>query len=151
MTMAGRIKDLRKKNGWTQEELGMKLGLQKSAIAKYENGRVEHLKASTILKMSDIFGVKPSYLMGWSDDPYDKSAALSLSATEKSLILAYRKSSEEVQSMIRKMLDVMERGNEEQAEDTLSELSMEEQKEKLKNMVIRKKAEAAAENKKLIG
>ena len=44
MEMAERIKERRVLMGLTQEELGKKLGLQKSAIAKYENGRVENIK-----------------------------------------------------------------------------------------------------------
>ena len=33
-----RIKKLRKEKGLTQQQLGEMLGVQKSAIAKYENG-----------------------------------------------------------------------------------------------------------------
>ena len=40
MNMADRIKERRTSMNYTQEELAQKLGLQKSAIAKYENGRV---------------------------------------------------------------------------------------------------------------
>lgn len=72
MTMGQRIKELRLQKGWTQEELGNKLGLQKSAIAKYENGRVSNLKASTILRMAEAFNVMPSYLMGWDDAPKEQ-------------------------------------------------------------------------------
>jgi repressor LexA len=50
MTMGDRIKELRTEAGMTQEELADKLGMQKSAIAKYENGRVENIKQSTIRK-----------------------------------------------------------------------------------------------------
>ena len=39
-----RIKKLRKERGLTQEQLGKLLGVKKSAIAKYENNRVENLK-----------------------------------------------------------------------------------------------------------
>ena len=39
-----RIKKLRKEKGLTQEQLGNLLGVKKSAIAKYENNRVENLK-----------------------------------------------------------------------------------------------------------
>ena len=67
MCMAKRIRELRIQKGLTQEELAIKLGLQKSAIAKYENGRVENIKRSTIEKMAEILGVSPSYLMGWED------------------------------------------------------------------------------------
>lgn len=68
MSMAERIKELRLAAGLTQEELGEKLGLQKSAIAKYENGRVENIKRSTIQAMADLFGVRPSYILGFDDE-----------------------------------------------------------------------------------
>lgn len=63
-----RIKKLRKEKGLTQQELGEMLGVQKSAIAKYENGRVPNLKKETISKLADIFNVTPNYLLG-IDEP----------------------------------------------------------------------------------
>ena len=51
------IKKLRKQKGLTQQELGKLLGVQKSAIAKYENGRVSNLKKETISKLAEIFNV----------------------------------------------------------------------------------------------
>lgn len=63
MTMGNRIRNLRKQHKMTQEELGVRLGVGKSAILKYEKGQVENLPRSTIEKMSVIFGVTPSYLM----------------------------------------------------------------------------------------
>lgn len=68
MCMADRIKEKRIQAGLTQEELAEKLGLKKSAIAKYENGRVENIKRSIIQKMSDILDCTPSYLMGWDEN-----------------------------------------------------------------------------------
>lgn len=62
------IKKLRKEYNLTQEQLGEKIGVQKSAIAKYENGRVENLKRSTIEKLANIFNVSPSYILGISND-----------------------------------------------------------------------------------
>ena len=61
------IKELRIKHNMTQEELGEKLGVQKSAIAKYENGRVENLKRSTIQKLSEIFNVSPLKFLGLNE------------------------------------------------------------------------------------
>ena len=72
--MAKRIKECRLKYGLTQEELADKLGLKKSAIAKYENGRVENIKRTTIEEMANIFECSPSYLMGW--DEYEKPQTL---------------------------------------------------------------------------
>lgn len=68
MEMADRIKERRLAMGYTQEELAQKLGLQKSAIAKYEKGRVENIKRSIILNMAAILDCTPQYLMGWVED-----------------------------------------------------------------------------------
>lgn len=73
MEMKDRIKKLRMDAGLTQEELAEKLGLQKSAVAKWENGRVFNLKRSTILKMADLFGCAPSYLMAMEEDDESKA------------------------------------------------------------------------------
>ena len=73
MEMGKRIKELRVASGMTQEELGEKIGLQKSAVAKYENGRVENIKKSTIMKLAEIFNCRPSYVMGFDDDPIQQA------------------------------------------------------------------------------
>ena len=65
MNMGERIKELRKSKGLTQEELGKLIGVQKSAILKYEKGMVKNLKQSTIGILSDYFEVSPAYLMGY--------------------------------------------------------------------------------------
>ncbi len=79
MDMAERIKERRILMGFTQEELGEKLGLQKSAIAKYENGRVENMKRSVIANMANILKCSPSYLMGWEEDlPTSKRHAVTI-------------------------------------------------------------------------
>lgn len=72
MTIGGRIKQRREQLGMTQEELAKKLGLQKSAIAKYEKGRVINIKRSTIVNMAEIFHCTPAYLMGWNEETLDK-------------------------------------------------------------------------------
>ena len=63
MGMGDRIRERRLSLGLTQEELAAKLGLQKSAIAKYENGRVENIKRSVIFEMSKILKCSPIYLL----------------------------------------------------------------------------------------
>ena len=73
MEMSDRIKERRTAMGFTQEELGKKLGLQKSAIAKYENGRVENIKRSVIAEMAEVLECSPSYLMGWDDTKKEKN------------------------------------------------------------------------------
>ena len=68
MGMAEIIKERRLAMGYTQEELAKKLGLQKSAIAKYENGRVENIKRSIIGEMAKVLECSPAYLMGWDNN-----------------------------------------------------------------------------------
>lgn len=68
--MGMRIRTRRAAIGLTQEELAKKLGLQKSAIAKYECGRVVNIKQSTLFRMADILGCSPSFLAGWDSEPF---------------------------------------------------------------------------------
>lgn len=66
--MGNIIKKLRIEKGITQEELAKVVGLQRSAIAKYELGIVDNMKQTTIKIMADYFNVKPSYLMGLEEE-----------------------------------------------------------------------------------
>lgn len=63
MNVGEKIRIARINKGMTQEELGNALGVQKSAIAKYENGRVVNIKRSTLKKISDVLGIAPSELI----------------------------------------------------------------------------------------
>lgn len=63
MDIGNKIKTARIAKGMTQEELGKHLGVQKSAIAKYENGRVVNIKRSTLKKISDILEIRASELI----------------------------------------------------------------------------------------
>lgn len=69
MKMGDKIKEKRKEAGLTQEELGEKLGVQKSAVAKWENGRVENIKRSVMLSMSKALGVDPAYWFIDEEEP----------------------------------------------------------------------------------
>lgn len=87
MSMAERIKERRVLMGLTQEELGERLGLQKSAIAKYENGRVENIKRSIIANMAEILECSPAYLMGWEDDSVPPSSSEELKSKSKGVVI----------------------------------------------------------------
>src|SRR5699024_8476298 len=65
------IKKYRKEAGITLKELGEKIGVQKSAIAKYENGRVKNLKRGVIAKLADALQCSPTYLMGLEEENND--------------------------------------------------------------------------------
>lgn len=62
MILADKIADLRKKNGWSQEELANQLGVSRQAVSKWESASsIPDL--NKIVKMSLIFGVSTDYLL----------------------------------------------------------------------------------------
>jgi transcriptional regulator with XRE-family HTH domain len=63
MQIGQKIKEARIEKGLTQEELGKMVGLQKSAIAKYENGRVVNIKRSTLQKLALALDLRGSDLI----------------------------------------------------------------------------------------
>ena len=67
MDAGDRIKELRILNNLTLEELGQKVGVKKAAVQKWESGMTKNLKRSTIQKLSEIFDVSPTYVMGMSN------------------------------------------------------------------------------------
>ncbi len=62
MILADKIITLRKKNGWSQEELAEKVGVSRQAISKWE-GAQSVPDLDKILRMSEIFGVTTDYLL----------------------------------------------------------------------------------------
>ena len=67
MTLGQRIRQLRLEYGFSQEELGAKIGVQKAAINKYETGTVVNLKPAVIEGLAKALYTTPAYLMGWED------------------------------------------------------------------------------------
>lgn len=65
MDIGTTIKNARIEKGLTQEELANKVGVQKSAVAKWENGRVSEIKRSNLKKLAEVLGLKPTALFGW--------------------------------------------------------------------------------------
>lgn len=68
MRLGQEIKRLRLERGYTQQQLGDLLGVQKSAVQKYEKGTVKNLKQETLAKLCKIFDVSPAVFM---DAMYD--------------------------------------------------------------------------------
>lgn len=73
MTIGEKIREARLKKSLTQQELGELVGVQKSAIAKYENGRIVNLKHDTIQSLSKILDIPP-YELIMIDDPAEEVA-----------------------------------------------------------------------------
>ncbi len=62
MILADKIIDLRKKNGWSQEELAERLTVTRQAVSKWE-GAQSVPDLDKIVQMSRLFGVSTDYLL----------------------------------------------------------------------------------------
>ena len=62
MILADKIIDLRKKNGWSQEELAEKLDVSRQAVSKWESAQSVP-DMSRVVMMSELFGVSTDYLL----------------------------------------------------------------------------------------
>ena len=97
MTTGERIRQLRIEHQMTQEELGAKVGVQKAAIYKYENGLVVNLKRSILEKLALALDTTPTYLMGMEDA---EPTQASLTKAQTSLLSVFDKLNEEGQSKV---------------------------------------------------
>ena len=62
MILAEKIMELRKKNGWSQEELAERLNVSRQSVSKWESAQsIPDL--NKILLMSELFGVTTDYLL----------------------------------------------------------------------------------------
>ena len=62
MILADKIIQLRKKNGWSQEELAAQLNVSRQAVSKWESAQAAP-DLNKILAMSQLFGVTTDYLL----------------------------------------------------------------------------------------
>ena len=70
-----RLKELRKKNGYTQVSLASELGVSKGTIAMWEVGKRKP-DFETLCNLSEFFDVRTDYILGQSDD--DSSITLTI-------------------------------------------------------------------------
>ncbi|MDT2604249.1 MULTISPECIES: helix-turn-helix domain-containing protein [Enterococcus] len=61
--LANRIINLRESKDWTQTELGKKIGLEKSAMNKIENGS-RKVTTDELRQLAKVFDVSTDYLLG---------------------------------------------------------------------------------------
>ncbi len=98
MILADKIITLRKKNGWSQEELAEKVGVSRQAISKWE-GAQSVPDLDKILRLSEIFGVTTDFLLKdeieteeYTNSTTEDSPLRSVSMEEANAYLAYKRS-----------------------------------------------------------
>lgn len=106
MELGQKIKKARLERGLTQQQLGDMVGVQKSAIAKYENGRVVNIKRSTLQKIASALEIAPSELM-FDKSPQETANLHVRILTDHELMRAikeYHSLSEEKQKLVRDII-----------------------------------------------
>lgn len=81
MILADKIIDLRKKRGWSQEQLAERLGVSRQSVSKWEGG-LSVPDLDKILKISSIFAVSTDYLL---KDEIDSISAEHITEEENSV------------------------------------------------------------------
>jgi transcriptional regulator with XRE-family HTH domain len=118
MTTGERIRQLRIDHQMTQEELGAKVGVQKAAIYKYENGLVVNLKRSVIEKLALALDTTPTYLMGMEDNDVSDS----LSSERTAILTMLRESEARDQARISEMIKDFQKLNEDGKEKAVERI-----------------------------
>ncbi len=106
MELGQKIRQARLQKGLTQEELGNIVGLQKSAIAKYENGRVVNIKRSTLQKLAKALDLRGSDLI-IENNPKEAATLHARVLTDTELMLSieqYYELSDEKKKMVRDLI-----------------------------------------------
>lgn len=67
MKIGQRIKERRKDLKMSADELGKKLGKDRSTIYRYEKGDIENLPLDILEPIANALGTTPQYLMGWEE------------------------------------------------------------------------------------
>ena len=93
-----RIRDLRESKGWTQLQLGKRIGAAKSTVSEYESEK-HQLDPVLINKLCDLFGCTSDYLLGRSNTPMPM-----ITDQEAEFLAAYRAAPENVRTAIDALL-----------------------------------------------
>ena len=67
MVIGQRIKQRRKELGISAEELGKRLGKDRSTIYRYEKGDIENMPLDILEPIAKVLNTTPQYLMGWEE------------------------------------------------------------------------------------
>lgn len=89
-----RIRELRVKNGWRQQDLAERMHTKQQTVARYESEQLG-IDAETICRLCDIFGCTADYLLCRSETP-----APVISEEAAALLFAYEHAPREIQEIV---------------------------------------------------
>lgn len=67
MVVGKRIKERRKELGMSADELGKRLGKDRSTIYRYEKGDIENMPLDILEPIAKALRTTPQFLMGWEE------------------------------------------------------------------------------------
>lgn len=91
MDVGMKIRAARKAKGLSLEELGKILGVQKSAVAKYENGRITNIGLTKLKKISEVLEIPPHELI-YEDEQNKKPIKDDGLSNNQKLLIEFAKS-----------------------------------------------------------
>lgn len=68
MQIGQKIKELRKKQNMSVEELANKLGKNRTTVYRYEKGDIGNLPIDVLEPLAKALNTTPAYLMGWEEE-----------------------------------------------------------------------------------
>jgi Predicted transcriptional regulators len=85
------VKDMisakRKALGYSMEEVAKRVGVSKQTVQKWESGKIENMRRSSLAELSKVLDIPISDLMGWKHEP---SSVVQLSQRERMVVEAYK-------------------------------------------------------------
>lgn len=86
MTIGERIKARRQELKLSQREMAARLGYtDHTTLTRIEAGKVD-LPQSRIVKIAEVLGVTPGYIMGWEQEPEDMGALAAMVLKDPGLL-----------------------------------------------------------------
>lgn len=110
MKFSEKVRDLRTRNGLSQEELSEKLDVSRQTVSKWEAGS-SFPEIEKLIALSDLFKVSIDYLLK------DKQVNINVSEDLDRMVIQFLNSSYEMADISRRLVEIMEDGiidNEEQ-------------------------------------
>ncbi len=67
MSIGENIRHKRQELGYTLQDVAKRMKTSRQTVQRYETGVIANIPSDKIEQLAEIFGVTPSYLMGWDD------------------------------------------------------------------------------------
>lgn len=103
-----RIRKRRKELKLSADELGKRLGKDRSTIYRYEKGEIENLPLDILQPIADALNTTPQYLMGWEKTVEEKPVETANKLADMFLGLEIKEHDDDVKIMLEEYYSLSE-------------------------------------------